>query len=69
MTAPYSGIVICLSKLPLVNEGEALFHLAQFDQASSVEDEIATHVSNVEDDKLYEVEAVPVIPVDQEDDA
>ena len=28
--APYSGIVIGKTNLPLVNEGEALYHIARF---------------------------------------
>lgn len=54
-----SGIVICVSKQPLVNEGEALFHIALFEEDAEVEVEIATHESNIEDDRLYEIEAVP----------
>ncbi len=60
LDAPGDGIVICVSKLPLVNEGEALFHIAQFEKVSTVEDEIATHASSIEEDRLYEVEAVPL---------
>lgn len=58
LNAKSDGIVICVSKFPLVNEGEALFHIAQFDKAGVVEDEIANHGSNIEDDRLYEIESV-----------
>lgn len=34
--ASFSGIVIGKSNLPLVNEGEALFHIARFDEAIKV---------------------------------
>jgi len=43
-----------------VNEGEALFHIARFAQAGAVEVEIAEHESNIEGDRLYEIETVPV---------
>jgi predicted deacylase len=60
LVAESDGIVICLSNLPLVNEGEALFHIARFEEAAAVEVEIAAHESNIEEDRLFEIEAVPV---------
>lgn len=59
LTASSDGIIICVSNLPLVNEGEALFHIARFAKASEVEEEIASHSSNIEDDRLFDIESVP----------
>lgn len=59
LTAEFQGIIICVNRLPLVNQGEALFHIAQFEETRVVETEIATHESNIEDDRLFEIEAVP----------
>ena len=59
LTANSDGIIICLSNLPLVNAGEALFHIARFEKASAVESEIAAHESNIEEDRLFEIESVP----------
>jgi predicted deacylase len=59
LNANSNGIVICVNKLPLVNEGEALFHIARFEKASVVENEIAAHESNIEGDRLFEIETVP----------
>jgi predicted deacylase len=59
LTAPSDGIVICVNNLPLMNEGDALFHIADFGETAVVEEEIAEHESNVEEDRLYEIEAVP----------
>ena len=59
LLAESDGIVIGSSKLPLVNEGEALFHIARFEEASAVEVDIATHGSSIEEDRLYEIESVP----------
>jgi hypothetical protein len=59
LSAESDGIIICVSKLPLVNQGEALFHIARFEKAGDVEDEIATHKSNIVEDRLYEIEKVP----------
>jgi len=40
ITAPISGIIIGDNKLPLVHEGEALFHIASFESLSLVEEEL-----------------------------
>jgi len=37
VTSPYSGIVIGRSNLPLVNEGDALYHIARFGDIGEVE--------------------------------
>ncbi len=58
LIAPSDGILIGMSSFPLVNEGEALFHIAQFDEIQSVEDELESHDSNVKEDRLYEVDIV-----------
>ena len=58
LAAPFEGIVICVNRLPLVNEGDALFHLARFGEVSDVEGEIASHDSDVADDPLYEIESI-----------
>lgn len=60
LSAKSGGIVIGVSKLPLVNQGEALFHIAQFEEASAVESEIAEHTDSIEGDRLFEIEAVPL---------
>ncbi|MDH3692013.1 MAG: M14 family metallopeptidase [Gammaproteobacteria bacterium] len=59
LAAESDGIIICIHKLPLVNEGEALFHIAHFKESNAVENEIAAHESNIRDDRLYEIEVVP----------
>ncbi len=59
LTASSDGIVICVSNLPLVNQGEALFHIARFEKAGIVEDEIAAHESNIEEDRLFDIETIP----------
>lgn len=64
LTAESQGIVICVNRLPLVNQGEALFHIAQFEETKAVESEIAAHESNIEEDRLFEIEAVPASNVD-----
>ena len=58
LAAPFEGIVICVNRLPLVNEGDALFHLARFVAASEVEGQIASHHSDIAGDPLFEIESV-----------
>ena len=38
--SPFDGIVIGLTRVPLVNEGDAIFHIASFDNAREVEAEL-----------------------------
>jgi predicted deacylase len=40
--APYDGLVIGRSRLPIVHQGDALFHLARFDEGA----EVAQHVED-----------------------
>jgi uncharacterized protein len=49
------GIVIGMSRLPLANEGEALFHIARFDAIEEAENAIETFHSSLESppDPLY----------------
>ena len=58
LTTDSDGIVICVNNLPLVNEGDALFHLARFGEPGAVEEEIAEHESNIEEDRLFRIETV-----------
>lgn len=52
--ASSEGIIICVNNLPLVNEGDALFHLARFNQSSAVLDVIGTHEQDISQDPLFE---------------
>ena len=58
VSAPFEGIVIGSNRLPPVNEGEALFHLARFGKVSAVQEEIVSHESVLEADPLYAVESI-----------
>ena len=52
------GIVIGLARQPLVNEGEALCHIAVFSEVQSVAKTIAVHSNSIEKDPLYGIEQV-----------
>ena len=66
LPAPFESIVICVNRLPLVNEGDALFHLARFGSVADVEGEIASHDSGITEDPLYEIESVDEVDPDAE---
>ena len=55
ITSNYNGIVIGRSNLPLVNEGDGLFHIARFDQVT----EAATLVDDFNEEYSPEAKASP----------
>lgn len=55
LRAKHDGIVIGVTNLPLVNEGDALFNLASFKEADLVEGEITAQQEAVENDPLYQL--------------
>lgn len=62
LSADADGIIICVNNLPLVYEGDALFHVARFGEPGAVEDEIAEHESNIEGDRLFGIESIKEQP-------
>ncbi|MEZ5560846.1 MAG: succinylglutamate desuccinylase/aspartoacylase family protein [Pseudomonadales bacterium] len=50
------GIVIGINNLPLVNEGEALFHVARFARPDAVEEQISAQVEALEQGQRLGVE-------------
>jgi predicted deacylase len=59
ITAPYSGIIIGRSIIPLVLEGEAIFHIARFEDVR----EVAQHVDMMssEAEVIYPDEEPPIV--------
>lgn len=55
LTASFSGIVIGRTNLPLVNEGDALYHIARFEDIQEVE----AKVDNFQDEHLPQLEQSP----------
>jgi uncharacterized protein len=49
--SPYSGIIIGRSEIPLVHEGEAVYHIARFEDAKQV----AAQVENFHEDILPDI--------------
>ncbi|MEM1409801.1 MAG: succinylglutamate desuccinylase/aspartoacylase family protein [Pseudomonadota bacterium] len=54
VTARYSGIVIGRTNLPVVNRGDALFHVARVKNASDAEERIDALDDEVDDDPLLD---------------
>ena len=52
--AKYSGVIIGRTNLPIVNRGDALFHIARFDDLEDAETTIETRVENAEVDPLFD---------------
>ncbi|MBU2709444.1 succinylglutamate desuccinylase/aspartoacylase family protein [Zooshikella harenae] len=50
--APASGIVIARTNIPLVNEGEALFHVALYEKVSEIARHVEVFQSELFDDEL-----------------
>jgi predicted deacylase len=46
--APVAGVIIGRTLLPLVNEGDAVFHLARFDEPASVAQQLEAYQSDLE---------------------
>ncbi|UDL04223.1 succinylglutamate desuccinylase/aspartoacylase family protein [Marinobacter sp. CA1] len=63
VVSPFSGIVICVNNLPLVNEGEAIYHVARFDELGEAEKAMDYFRSSYESELGEEV--VPVHPWDE----
>ncbi|MEC7432544.1 MAG: succinylglutamate desuccinylase/aspartoacylase family protein, partial [Pseudomonadota bacterium] len=64
ITSPCSGIVICVNNLPLVNEGEAIYHVARFDELGEAEKAMDYFRSSFESE-MSEEAVVPVHPWDE----
>ena len=61
--SPCSGIVICVNNLPLVNEGEAIYHIARFDELNEAEKAMDYFRDSMESEVSEAV--VPVHPWDE----
>lgn len=59
--SPNSGIIIGQMRMPLVNEGEALFHIARFARSDVVEEKVDEFQEEIMDESrlLYPAEDIP----------
>ncbi len=61
--SPYSGIIIGQMKMPLVNQGEALYHIARFARSDVAEEQVDTYQEALMDESnlLYPTEDIPTL--------
>lgn len=52
--APFTGVIIGRNNLPVVTEGDALFHVARFEDSLGVEDAIETHIEGLREGDYQE---------------
>ena len=57
--SPCNGLIVGRSELPLVHEGEAIYHIAQFEDNR----EVAEHVEMFQDDVSPELESDGEVPI------
>ncbi|HEX7036122.1 MAG TPA: succinylglutamate desuccinylase/aspartoacylase family protein [Pseudomonadales bacterium] len=55
LEAKAEGIIIGINNLPLVNEGEALFHVARFAAFDAVEEQLTAQQEALAQDQLFEI--------------
>jgi predicted deacylase len=53
LVSPYEGVVIGINNLPLVNEGDALIHIARFGDVDAVADHIEEFQETIVPDDYY----------------
>jgi predicted deacylase len=61
VSAPCDGIVLGRNNLPLVNEGDALFHIALFESTRSVAEQVEAFQSMLADPDMESVDNEPPI--------
>lgn len=62
VTAPVTGVLVGRNNLPLVNEGEALFHLARFEEVNEVAEQLEEFTSAIIDDGPVLDGEPPIVP-------
>lgn len=55
---PRSGVIIGRTNLPVVNQGDALFHIARVSSPDDVEDHVEQVESDIENDPLFDGTAI-----------
>lgn len=58
--SPFAGILVGRENLPLVNEGEALFHIARFDEVDDVAEQVESWSTEIHEPREH-IEA-PIAP-------
>ena len=56
--APFSGIIVGRAVLPIVNEGDAVFHLARVRSVEQAEDAMDEHSTQLADDPMFDEDEI-----------
>ncbi|KIT14811.1 succinylglutamate desuccinylase/aspartoacylase family protein [Jannaschia aquimarina] len=58
VVAPFDGIIVGRAVLPVVNEGDAVFHLARVQSVEKAEDAMDDHSSQLSDDPMFDEDEI-----------
>lgn len=58
ITAPFDGIIVGRAVMPVVNEGDAVFHLARIGSVKKAEDALDSHVTQLADDPMFDEDEI-----------
>lgn len=58
ITAPFDGIIVGRALLPVVNEGDAVFHLARIRSIETAEDAMDDHSAQLADDPMFDEDEI-----------
>ena len=58
VAAPFDGIIVGRAVLPVVNEGDAVFHLARVHSVQKAEDAMDNHSSQLADDPMFDEDEI-----------
>lgn len=56
--APFSGIIVGRAVMPIVNEGDAVFHIGRVSSLSKAEDAVEDLESQLEDDPMFDEDEI-----------
>lgn len=58
ITAPFDGIIVGRAVLPMVNEGDAVFHLARVQSVKKAENALDGHSTQLADDPMFDEDEI-----------
>ena len=58
VTAPFDGIIVGRAVLPIVNEGDAIFHIARVRSVKKAEDMMDDHSAQLADDPMFDEDEI-----------
>ncbi len=58
VTVPFDGIIVGRAVLPVVNEGDAVFHLARVHSVKKAENAMDDHSSQLSDDPMFDEDEI-----------